>query len=92
MTNHYVKYEDFVINSFQDNQRKPCGLPIYATVEIFACRKVKEFKIPDILCEDILMNCARVEVNDRLVVIYARGNLSDFLQFFQVPDLTTYTV
>jgi hypothetical protein len=27
MTNHYVKYEDFVINAFQDNQRKPCGLP-----------------------------------------------------------------
>jgi hypothetical protein len=27
MTNHYVKYEDFVINTFQDNQRKPCGLP-----------------------------------------------------------------
>jgi hypothetical protein len=27
MINHYVKYEDFVINSFQDNQRNPCGLP-----------------------------------------------------------------
>jgi hypothetical protein len=26
MTNQYVKYEDFVINSFQDNQWKPCGL------------------------------------------------------------------
>jgi hypothetical protein len=26
MTNHYVKYEDFVINSFQDNQKKSCGL------------------------------------------------------------------
>jgi hypothetical protein len=24
---HYVKYEDFVINTFQDNQQKPCGLP-----------------------------------------------------------------
>jgi hypothetical protein len=23
MTNQYVKYEDFVINSFQDNKRKP---------------------------------------------------------------------
>jgi hypothetical protein len=22
-----VKYKDFVINSFQENQRKPCGLP-----------------------------------------------------------------
>jgi hypothetical protein len=27
MTNHYAKYKDFVINTFQDNQRKPCGLP-----------------------------------------------------------------
>jgi hypothetical protein len=27
MTNHYVKYEDFLINSFQDNLRKPSGLP-----------------------------------------------------------------
>jgi hypothetical protein len=27
MTNHYVKYENFVMDSFQDNQRKPCGLP-----------------------------------------------------------------
>jgi hypothetical protein len=27
MTNHYVKYEDYVINSYQDNQRKACGLP-----------------------------------------------------------------
>jgi hypothetical protein len=28
MTNHYVNYEDFVINRFQDNQPKPCGLPM----------------------------------------------------------------
>jgi hypothetical protein len=27
MINHLVKYEDSVINSVQDNQRKPCGLP-----------------------------------------------------------------
>jgi hypothetical protein len=40
--------------------------------------KVREFKIPDISREEILANRARVEFNDRLVDIYARGNFRDF--------------
>jgi hypothetical protein len=52
------------------------------------------------LCEEILANRARVEFNDRLVDIYARGNYSDFPQFakekicqyFCFANLTTYTL
>jgi hypothetical protein len=38
------------------------------TVYIFMCRKVRKFKIPDILPEEILTNHARVEFNCRLLI------------------------
>jgi hypothetical protein len=56
------------------------------------CRKFCKFKIPDISCEEILVNRARVELNDRLVDIYSRENFIKLCQFMKfVTNLITYT-
>jgi hypothetical protein len=39
-------------------------------------QKVSKLKIPDILCEEILVNQTWVESNDRFFYIYARGDFN----------------
>jgi hypothetical protein len=56
-------------------------------VDITACQKVSEFKNTDILLEEILANCDRVEFNDRLVDIKLEICLRDFCQFANFANI-----